>query len=74
MPNSTFQLEKQDLMNVASGGWIDSKVNSLKPFFDVMKHAMNLQLQIIASYFELTQRSNTQKVLLYNLNRLYGVL
>eukprot|EP00731_Ephydatia_muelleri_P038456 Em0768g1a len=25
MPSSTFQLEKQDLMNVASGGWIDSK-------------------------------------------------
>ena len=37
MPSSTFQLEKQDLMNVASGGWIDSKVNSLIPFFDVMK-------------------------------------
>ncbi|KAL5494242.1 hypothetical protein EMCRGX_G015533 [Ephydatia muelleri] len=41
MPSSTFQLEKQDLMNVASGGWIDSK--------------------IIASYFELMQRSNMQK-------------
>eukprot|EP00731_Ephydatia_muelleri_P006743 Em0003g991a len=41
MPSSTFQLEKQDLINVASGGWIDSK--------------------IIASYFELMQRSNMQK-------------
>ena len=28
-----------------------------------------MQLQIIVSYFELMQRSNTQKVLLYNLNR-----
>ena len=37
MPSSTFQLEKQDVMNVASGGWIDSKVNSLISFFDVMK-------------------------------------
>ena len=73
MPNSTFQLEKQDLMNVTSGGWINSKVYSLIPFFEVTKQR-TYNYRLLPHILSLCKEVIHRKYYYINVTGLYGVL